>query len=433
MNPYTQEQLDLVIEYYNSPEQQIMDNNIIILDSLIPRIEEIFDNQWRKANNSFDQLQYILENVSQVIDIPDSIELASLYDKLGRYNQYATNNHEAALRHYHLSLKVGQIVYENNHPEIIESLNNIGDSNLNLGKYNNALIYYTKALKLIQHSPLELAMSFNRIGITYEKLGDYPESLKYLTKAKDLRIEVLGERHADVAFSLSNISFTQHKMGDHYLAFKNQEKAFELLIEILGPFNLYTSAIFNNIGIFYEELGRYDEALKCQLNALKIREKLFEEKHLYTAASLNNVGNVYRSINKNHEALEYQLKALDIRKELLGMNHPDVATSLNNIGLTFKKIGDHQKALKYLEQALEVWSHICKNNEFNIEKINSVEHENFAILYKKFLSTKYYETKKALFELKQMPIDFTLDKNIVDVAELKDGEVPTVGETLVSE
>ena len=77
------------------------------------------------------------------------------------------------------------------------------------GKYDEALVYYQKALtiriKVLGEEHPDVATSYNNIGAALEAQGKYDEALVYYQKALTIRIKVLGEGHPDVATSYNNI------------------------------------------------------------------------------------------------------------------------------------------------------------------------------------------------------------------------------------
>ena len=51
----------------------------------------------------------------------------------------------------------------------------------------------------------DVATSYNTIGVALDSQGRYDEALVYYRKALAIRIKVLGEEHPDVASSYNNI------------------------------------------------------------------------------------------------------------------------------------------------------------------------------------------------------------------------------------
>jgi tetratricopeptide (TPR) repeat protein len=176
---------------------------------------------------------------------------------------------------------------------------------------------------------------YNDLGSCYGKLGKYDEALKYFIKALEIREKVLGTEHRDTAASLNNIGLTYGELGDHNKALKYNTRALEIREKVLGPEHSHTATSLSNVGGTYGNLGDHNKALKYQTRALEIREKVLGPEHPHTAASLNNVGGVYGDLGDHNKALEYQTRALEILEKVLGTEHPDTASSLNNVGFTY--------------------------------------------------------------------------------------------------
>ncbi|MBI1730461.1 tetratricopeptide repeat protein [Candidatus Acetothermia bacterium] len=236
--------------------------------------------------------------------------------------------------------------------------NDMGVLKSELGDVRGSLEYKEQALRIrlnaLGQNHADTAMALSNVGLTYGRLGDHKKELDFEAKALDIRRELLGEKHPDTATSLSNVGVTYGSLGDHKKALEFKEKALEIRRELFGEKHPDTAQSLSNVGSTYGELGDHKKALEYQEKALEIRRELLGEKHPDTATSLSNVGVTYGSLGDHKKALEYGEKALEIRRELFGEKHPDTTTSLSNVGSTYGELGDHKKALEYQEKALEI-------------------------------------------------------------------------------
>lgn len=223
---------------------------------------------------------------------------------------------------------------------------------LKYGSFLNTYAYYTEVeqvyLRLVQLSETTngqnetTAGSYNDIGNVYGILGKYDKALEYHFKALKIRKEVLGENHSDTAGSYDNIGIIYRKLRDYKKALECHNKSLEIKKEVLGEKDPNTANSYNNIGIVYRELGNYDEALEFYNKSLEIYKEVLGENNETTAASYNNIGIFYGILEKYKEALVNFNKALEIFKERLGEKHPCTQNTKESIKIAKQKLKESQ-------------------------------------------------------------------------------------------
>src|SRR3989338_7797357 len=170
------------------------------------------------------------------------------------------------------------------------------------GRYQDALSYFEKSLKITRqlNNSAGISINLNGIGLVYLSLHRYDEALSY----------------------------------------------FEDSLKISRQLNIPQEsliAILNIIGTTYDHLGRHDDAIKYYEEALKIK------RGLSGTASSQSKGEAFRLYQKGQEAykygryqeaLKYYDESLKIYRQL---NVPqDIAASLNNIGQVYASLGQHE-------------------------------------------------------------------------------------------
>ncbi|MEZ4802067.1 MAG: tetratricopeptide repeat protein [Gelidibacter sp.] len=163
--------------------------------------------------------------------------------------------------------------------------NNIGASNRSLGKYEEALSAYLKALKIYESKNVltEQATVNNNIGMVYSYLEMNDKAVAYHQKAIDV--------------------FEK----------ENNQKGM--------------SQAYNNIAIIYANDGELERALKNFKYSLDIEKTLDDKKGI--AESANNVGAVYYYMQKIDSALMYFKQSAAIERSIGNM--AGVSSSYNNI------------------------------------------------------------------------------------------------------
>jgi tetratricopeptide (TPR) repeat protein len=100
-------------------------------------------------------------------------------------------------------------LYKNEHPELAESLNNIGVTYGNLNDNEKSLEYHLKAYemraRLQKSEQLDLAQSLYNIGFTHKNMNQHQKALEYLLKAYDMQNKIYSEDNPLLLLTASNI------------------------------------------------------------------------------------------------------------------------------------------------------------------------------------------------------------------------------------
>lgn len=131
----------------------------------------------------------------------------------------------------------------------------------------------------------------NNLGITYDKLGRYGEAVVHLTEALRLNPGYI-EAH-------NNLAVTYYKTGRY-------DEALLELHEALR-FNPEYAEAHGNLGNIYAGEGRYDEAIKELKEAVRLNPN--------HAVAHNNLGNIYALQNRSMEAIEEFREALRLNPD----------------------------------------------------------------------------------------------------------------------
>ncbi len=189
----------------------------------------------------------------------------------------------------------------------------------NLGRYEEALPYFEKAVKLQGNW-----VDYNWLGTTLSRLGRYEEALPYLKKSLEIQ---------DDKTNISNYSWlgtTLTNMGRHEEALTYFKKA----VKIQGD-----GADYSWLGTALSNLGRYEEALPHFKKAVKIQGNWID---------YNWLGTTLSRLGRYEEALPYLKKSLEIQDDKTNISN------YNWIGNTLYNMGRYEEALPYFEKALEL-------------------------------------------------------------------------------
>lgn len=301
---------------------------------------------------------------------------------------------------YLRALAIREEVRGPEHPDVAESLNNLGLLYVRQGQYAKAEPFYQRALaireKALGLDHRAVAQSLNNLAWLYYEQGQYAEAEPLYQRALAIRETALGADHLDVADTLNDLALVFHAQG-HYakaeplyqrsLAISEQirgpehpavatrlanlgdlyrgqalyakaeplyQRALSIREKALGPDHPEVARILNNLAVLYRTRGQYAEAESLIQRTLIIREKALGPNHPFIASTLDILAGIYRGQGEYAKAEPLYQRALDVREKTLGQNHPATAASLNNLAVNYRMQGQHAKAEPLFQRSLTI-------------------------------------------------------------------------------
>jgi tetratricopeptide (TPR) repeat protein len=243
--------------------------------------------------------------------------LALVYQDEGRINNDKAKNAEAK-ELLQRAKAIEQASTESRKADGV-TLNNLGLTAVEAGKYSEAQALFRKAISEIEETQgpeaLVLAAPLDNLGRLYrdQEQFDLNAAEPLLKRALSIREKALGPDHPDTAITLSNLSllsFYQHKpqSAEQFAAraLPTQEKTY-------GADSLEVSTTLNRLGLAQRDQRKFSEAERSLQQALSIREKKLTPNHEWIAISLDNLASVYLAEGKANLAKPLVLRAQGIR------------------------------------------------------------------------------------------------------------------------
>jgi tetratricopeptide (TPR) repeat protein/DNA-binding CsgD family transcriptional regulator len=217
-----------------------------------------------------------------------------------------------------------------------------------LSQFDNAELYYNKALDIARqiNDTEEIATNLNNLGQVYCAWGEYDKAISSFTGALELDEERQIEEYISV--DLNNI-------GKVYFSWKKFDKAIEYYNEALEKAvslsNEPMQAIrLSNIGQAYEALGEYDLALDFLEKALAIDQSHGNKTKV--GIRLSHIGMVNMKQEKYATARQNLNASLEIFEEM-GIAHSQAIT-LNHLGDLVAQQKEYNQALAYYNRSLDI-------------------------------------------------------------------------------
>lgn len=148
----------------------------------------------------------------------------------------------------------------------------------------------------------DIADSLDNLGNWYQNQGDLQRALECRLEALDMRRALFGERHPDIATSLNNVGDVYGSQGDPQRGLEYCRTALEMLRGLLGDRHPNVARSLNNIGMFYRQLGDRQAALEHSQQALIMRIELLGEQHPSTIYGATRVVTDLMRLNQREEA-----------------------------------------------------------------------------------------------------------------------------------
>lgn len=222
----------------------------------------------------------------------------------------------------------------------------------NLGKYEEAITYYDKAIQIDPN----YAFAWRNKGLSLNMLGNYEEAISCYDKAIELDPDYVGawndkglvfdksgryeeaitcyDRALDVdsgfVDALNNKGSALLNLGRHKEAIEYYDKALKI-----SPDYVYA---WNARGVALENIGEYNEAMKCFDKAVEL-----DPNYLWAWC---NKGISLEKLKKYEEAIIYFDKTLNI--------NPEYTDAWNAKGFALESLGRHEEALRCYDRAIEL-------------------------------------------------------------------------------
>jgi tetratricopeptide (TPR) repeat protein len=155
---------------------------------------------------------------------------------------YVRGNYSEAMRAARQALTIREALLGESHPDLAESLNNLGDLLQEQGNHGEARAYFQRALAMREALyPKErypqghpaLAQSLNNLGTVLKCLGKYGEARGYYQRALEMNQALYPKEryprgHPDLATNLNDLAALLHAQGNYGEARRYYQRALEM-------------------------------------------------------------------------------------------------------------------------------------------------------------------------------------------------------------
>ncbi len=234
-------------------------------------------------------------------------------------------------------------------PDLKErSVGNIGSAYLSMGKYNEAIVCYNKALDSAREMKDRWGEPswLGNMGVCYATLGQIDRAIEHHELGLDIAREI-GDRNGEGGH-LGSLGNRYADLGQVDRAIDHYDQALLISREI-GDRNGEGNRL-GNLGNSYAALGQIDRAIDHHEQALVIAREIGDRNG--EGIRLGNLGLCYASLGQIDRAIEHQEQALVIAREIGDRNGEGIR--LGNLGNRYADLGQIDRAIEHHEHALVI-------------------------------------------------------------------------------
>ncbi|ERN06591.1 hypothetical protein AMTR_s00058p00150340 [Amborella trichopoda] len=255
----------------------------------------------------------------------------------------AMGDHEAALEHLVLASVAAAA---NGFDEEVAAIDvSIGDSYLGMGRYDESVFAYQKALTVFKAARGENHLSVGtvmvRLADLYQRTGKMREGRSYCESA--LRVyakPVPGTATEDVAAGLAEVAAVYEAMGDLDESVKLLQKAVRMMDGSVAPGRQgQVAGIEAQMGVVYYMVGRYGDAYDTFKVVVAKMRAGGEAGSAFFGVVLNQMGLTCVQRFEIKEAVELFAEAKVILEKECGAFHPDTLGVYSNLAAAYDAMG----------------------------------------------------------------------------------------------
>jgi serine/threonine protein kinase len=229
-----------------------------------------------------------------------------------------------------------------------------------LGLYDQARLLLQDALAIrrrtLGEQHPEVAESLDDLGSLQFEIGNLGEAERLLRDALALRRRTLGDEHLDTATTENHLAMALRRKETPEANAEVEQlyrSALAARRKVLGADDRAIAESLNDLGLLFSQNKRdYAAAEPLFREALEINRRVFGNDHLEVSITLNNLALLLRDTGRYGEAESRLREALVIDRHVLGEEHPAVGVVFNNLANVLERKGDLAGAESMYRDAL---------------------------------------------------------------------------------
>ncbi|WP_309994259.1 tetratricopeptide repeat protein [Arthrobacter pascens] len=234
-----------------------------------------------------------------------------------------------------------------------------GNSQRLSAKYDESALTLARALVLAEQtpdSPLLPAGPLNALGILSKDRGLYENAGIYYNRALGLLTDHAGRDALELAAIYHNLAGLAHVQGQFIQAEEPARRAVHSRRAASPPDPAGLAADLSVLGAVLAGQERFDEAAAILSEALALWRSRYGNRHYEVAVQLHNLAAIQQA-QGDYSSAEVTLgEALEIKRGILGESHPEIAAILNNLATVYSDTGRRREARECYDHAIEIFT-----------------------------------------------------------------------------
>jgi len=252
-----------------------------------------------------------------------------------------------------------------NDNEVSNSLNSMGNLNLDKGENENAINNFEESIKIYNETGNKkgLADSINDLARVFLNKGENEKAEKLFKESLAI-MRGIGYKPG-ISTSITNLGVVALNKGD----LENAGKLFEESLEIRKETGdkLGISKLLNNLGTISKSKKEFTKSREFYEKSLSIRREIGDK--IGIAALLYNIGNLLIEEKEYKQSQDYFEECIILFREL--GNKSRLALSLKSSGLAFYEQDDFAKAKKNIEECIKLKNEIFESEDSDMEELKN--------------------------------------------------------------
>lgn len=222
-----------------------------------------------------------------------------------------------------------------------------------LGRLDSALFYTNEAVKFLERmQPTDstlLANSYQSMGIINKLLGKYSNAIQFYSKAEFIYKEKNENSLLAIVYSnKANIFYIQQ---DYSKAEDYQKQAIRILERDSIKYRKQLGNFYNNLANVYKKKGEFNKAIYFYDKSLKLKEK----KNSYV--SFGNLAMCYQRLNNNQKARSYYELSIQTARESIESTNPKLAQQLMYYAIFLGNQNKNEESVLLFNEALKIYGY----------------------------------------------------------------------------
>ena len=255
-------------------------------------------------------------------------DVAKSLNNLAQYHMYrrTKQDYEAAQPLLNEALAIQQLSYEEDHPALCGTLENLAEVHRENEEFDDAEELYLKILDIrlntLGPDHPNVALTRDNLAILYVRTGDYAAAEPMFREVLRSRRQTFSDGpHREVGTSLNNLAGLLHRTGDYEEAESLFLEAADVYRKALGDDHFWVSIVLYNLTKVYELRGNCEAALPVLSECLTIRQAHVPAGHWRIAEINCRLGARLTALGRYEEAEPLLTEGYPIIAEQRGEQH----------------------------------------------------------------------------------------------------------------